>query len=175
VKSNEFKYFTRESMECDFSDDEVDEKYKLVFSFDERSPLKCEYLFDFSKYSDEQKIEIIEELLRYEGDTSLCSVRTKCYNPLRSQTVPEKAQVYSIQVEALFIINHVILSNPYMYSSFPILRNGDGTAIESIGGPLIKKAFLFYHGWLEQARRNGLTETSSKTLPLKNNGQVFWL
>lgn len=174
-QENMNKYFIKENIDCDFHNSESNKYYKLVFSNEKNSVIRCSYFFDFSNYSESQKIEIIEELLSYEGDTSLCSVKPKCYDPKRSQTVPSKVEVYSIQVEALFIINNIILSDPYSYSAFPILRNKEGTMIEAVSGSLVNKAYSFYREWLEQVKKNGLNNiTVKKILPLGNNAEVFW-
>ncbi len=118
---------------------------------------------------------MIEELLSYEGDTNWCSVKPKCYDTKRSQTVPAQAKVYSTQIEALFIINHIILSNPYSFSAFPILRNREGTSIETVDGALVKQAYSLYKKWLLLVKENGLRNVVSKgILPLDDSAEVFW-
>lgn len=174
-QENKHKYFIKERFDCDYQNNEVNKYYKLLF-LNNKFTRKCSYAFDFSDYSDLDKIAMIEELLNYEGDTSLCSMMPNCYNPLRSQTVPREIKVYSTQVEALFIINHIILSNPYMLSAFPILRNRGGKLMESVNGPLIKQAYVLYRNWLAEAKEKGLTNViKDGIIPLKDNGEVYWL
>jgi hypothetical protein len=149
--------------------------YKIEFVKGKNPIVPCSYFFDFKNYNETEKIGMIQELLKYENDTSLCSVKINCYNPKRSQMVPKGIEYYSIQVEALFIINHIILPNPYSYSAFPILRDRNGDNIETIKGGVIKKAFSFYKKWLERVKKEGLAKTiNKKILPLNDENSVFW-
>lgn len=54
-------------------------------------------------------VKPIEELLLLEGDIRLCSLPIICYNPLSSQIYIGEHKNYSIQVEALFVINQLFL------------------------------------------------------------------
>lgn len=175
-KGNMHKYFNKESVSCDFQNKGGSKCYKLIFA-NERSPvLKCGYYFKFSNYSDSEKVKMIEELLSYEGDTSWCSVTPKCYNVKRSQTVPRQIRTYSTQVEALFIINHIISPDPYSFSAFPIIRSRNGDSVESVSGPLIEKAYSYYKEWLKQVKGVGLKAIIDKRiLPLNNDSAVYWL
>lgn len=174
-QENKHNFFIKERIDCDFQNSAVNKYYKLTFL---KSNLisKCSYLNDFSKYSDSEKVEMIEELLEYEGDTSLCSVMPKCYSALRSQTVPLEIKVYSTQVEALFIINHIIVKDPYRLSAFPILKNSGRAVMESVNGPLIKQAYVLYKEWLKEVKKKGLSNlVNNGILPLKNSEEVYWL
>jgi hypothetical protein len=170
------KYFTKENIDCDFQSRGVNKYYKLVFVNDSIGLFKCGYYYDFDNFSDSEKVEMIGELLSYEGDTSLCSKRVACYNVLVSMTVPREIKYYSIQVEALFIINHILLKQPYMFSAFPILRNRGGEPMESVRGPLVEKAYASYKEWFKLVKKNGLKDVvSKKILPLGDNAAVSWL
>ena len=168
-------YFHKASHGCDYNNSNKLSYYKIEFVKGKNPIIPCSYFFDFKNYNESEKIAMIQELLTYEDDTSLCSVKIKCYNPKRSQMIPKGIEHYSIQVEALFIINHIILSDPYSYSAFPILRNRDGDNIETIKGELVKEAFSFYKKWLEKVKKEGLVKMSNKkVLPLKDENSVFW-
>ncbi|MEO8666755.1 MAG: hypothetical protein ABI462_14785 [Ignavibacteria bacterium] len=169
------KYFEKEKINCDFANSPQSSYYKIEFIKQGKPLFQCSYFFDFKDYKEEEKIRMIQELLKYEGDTSLCAVKVNCYNPKRSQTVPKSIEYYSIQVEALFIINHIIFADPYSYSAYPILRDKDGRNIETINGELIKKAFMLYKNWFEKMRITGLTKAiRKKILPLNDVSPVFW-
>jgi hypothetical protein len=136
---------------------------------------RCSYLYTLEYYDEKEKISMIEELLNYEGDTSLCSSRITCYNPKRSQTVPEGIEYYSIQLEALFIINHIILKDPYSFSPYPMLRNFGGYKIETIKGELIQAAYKSYKDWLKYVKKEGLSKTlQNNILPLNEHSSVYW-
>ena len=174
-KSSSSKYFAKEKINCDFANSSQSSYYKIEFIKEGKPLFPCSYFFDFKDYKEVEKIKMIQELLKYEGDTSLCAVKINCYNPKRSQTVPKGIEYYSMQVEALFIINHIILSDPYSYSSFPILRDKGAYNIETIKGELIKEAFVLYKNWLEKVKKEGLSTTiRKKILPLGNESNVFW-
>ena len=111
----------------------------------------------------------------YQGDTSICAINTKGYNISRSQSTPDGCEKYSIQVEALFIINRILFDDPYAYSSFPVLKKNDSSAAESIDGNLIKEAYKSYHDWLEYAKKNGFNNTLKDAIyPLKSSNPVRW-
>jgi hypothetical protein len=168
-------YFHKTSYDCDYNSSGKLTYYKIEFVKEKNPIIPCSYFFDFNNYSENEKIAMIQELLRYENDTSLCSVKIICYDPKRSQTVPNGFENYSIQVEALFIINHIILSAPYSYSAFPILRDWNGNNIETIKGGLIKEAFSRYKMWFEKVEKEGLSKTiKKKILPLDDKSSVIW-
>ena len=168
-------YFHKVSHDCDHNNSNKLSYYKIEFIKGKNPIMPCSYFFDFKNYSESEKIGMIQELLTYEDDTSLCSVKINCYNPKRSQMTPKGIEYYSIQVEALFIINHIILSDPFSYSAFPILRNVGGDNIETIKGNLVKQAFSFYKKWLEKVKKEGLIKMiKKKALPLNNENRVFW-
>ena len=168
-------YFRKTSHSCDYNNSNDLNYYKIEFTKEKNPIIPCSYFFDFKSYNESEKIEMIQELLKYENDTSLCSVKIRCYNPRRSQMVPGGIEYYSIQVEALFIINHIILSDPYYYSAFPMLRDRNDDSIETVKGGLIKDAFSFYKKWLEEVKREGLAKTiNKKILPLNDKSSAVW-
>lgn len=169
------KYFEKEKIDCDFANSPQSSFYKIEFIKQDKPPFPCSYLFDFKNYREEEKIKMIQELLQYEGDTSLCAVKVNCYNPNRSQIVPKNSEYYSLQVEALFIINHIIFTDPYTYSAYPILRDKNGQNIETINGELIRTAFKLYKKWFEKVKITGLTKAiKEKRLPLNDASSIFW-
>jgi hypothetical protein len=169
------KYFKKDKIDCDFVNSKNSSYFKIEFIKTGKPIVPCSYFFDFKDYKEGEKIRMIEELLTYEGDTNLCAIKVNCYNPKRSQTVPKSIKLYSIQVEALFIINHIIFADPYSYSSYPMIRDKGGQIVETINGGLIKKAFILYKNWLLKVKKSGLTKTiRKKILPFDDTSSVFW-
>ena len=119
-------------------------------------------------------IKAIKELLNLEGDTRLSSLPITNYNPLSSQLYMGSCKDYSIQVEALFIINQLILKKPFNYSAYPILVNRSTNKEASISGPIIKNAFQAYKDWLKKITKNGLgSKLSEEMMPLYDS-PVKW-
>lgn len=174
-KNSSSKYFEKEKIDCDFANSPQSSYYKIEFIKQGKPAFPCSYFFDFKNYKEEEKLRMIQELLKYEGDTSLCAVKANCYNQKRSQMVPKSSEYYSLQVEALFIINHIIFTDPYSYSAYPILRDKEGQNIETINGELIKTAFVLYKNWFEKVKTTGLSKAiKEKILPLNDASSVFW-
>ncbi len=85
----------------------------------------------YYSYPDAVKIEMIAELLSFEGDTTPCAKpfclhESSHFSSLSSfiprATLSEKPS-YPIQVEALFLINQIYFEKPFEYSSTTALVN----------------------------------------------------
>ncbi len=116
----------------------------------------------------------IKELLLLEDDVRLCSFPITNYNPLRSQIYLGSCKDYSIQVEALFIINQLILKKPFIYSSYPILVNRATKKEFSIKGSAIKKAFQAYKDWYRKIIKTGIDRIDSEEMMPLYRSQVKW-
>src|ERR1700733_7966209 len=86
-------------------------------------------------------LKTIGELLEYEDDKRLCALQIWNYNPAKSKIYLGKDKSYSVQVEALFIINQLVYSNPFNYAAYPILVDRRTNKTYSIDGSAIHKAF----------------------------------
>ena len=122
---------------------EVQKYFRIQFTGNNSSIL---YPFKVS-HGKFDTLRAIKELLSLEEDVRLCSFPIVCYNPKRSQIYLGTPKDYSIQVEALFIINQIILQDPFDYSSYPILVDKNTKKESSISGSIIKKAFEAYKQW----------------------------
>lgn len=144
--------------------------YKIKFINDTSS-----ISYPISILADEfDTLKAIKELLRLEGDTRLCSLPITNYNPLRSQIYLGTCKDYSIQVEALFIINQLILKKPFNYSSYPILVDKSTKKEASISGSIIKKAFQAYKDWYRKIKKKGFARIEDEeTMPLYGS-QIKW-
>lgn len=124
-------------------------------------------------------IKVIEELLSYEGDERLCSVPITCYSEI-GRCSPNiywgEEKRYSLQTEALFIINQIIFENPclFNYMSNPVLQDLNSKKFESIKGDILVKAYQSYKNWLSRAKKEGISNMLRKHIyPLDNSG-ITW-
>lgn len=118
-------YFEKIQFDCDYINSGKDRYYRIIQNKDSKERTFadiCLYQFDFSLSTEKEKLAMIKELLLFKGDTDNCSIMVKGYNIQSSQIIPDYFKTYSIQVEALFIINHIIFGNPYNYSPYPVLK-----------------------------------------------------
>ena len=98
-------------------------------------------------------LKAIKELLLLEGDIRLCAFPVINYCPARSQLYRGSCRNYSIQVEALFIINQLVFRAPFIYSSFPILVDRNTNIESSISGSIKKKTFTAYKKWYKRIQK----------------------
>lgn len=124
-------------------------------------------------------IKVIEELLSYEGDERLCSVPIMCYSEINScnpNIYWGEEKRFSLQTEALFIINQIIFEKPclFNYMSNPVLQDLNSKKLESIKGDILARAYQSYKMWLSKAKKEGISEMLRKHVyPLDNSG-VTW-
>ena len=119
-------------------------------------------------------LKAIKELLLLENDTRLCSLPITNYNPLRSQIYLGTCKDYSIQVEALFIINQLISKKPFNYASYPILVDRANKKEASVSGSIIKKAFEAYKDWYRKIKKNGIERIESEEAMPLYGSQIKW-
>jgi hypothetical protein len=131
-------------------------------------PLKMNY------YHNIDTIKAIENLLSFEGDTRLCVLEIAKYNPRSSYYWAKKNKNYSVQVEALFMINQLCIPNPFSYSPIPALVDETNKSTGTIDEAVIKKAFQSYKNWLKLVKESSLSKVLSQNImPLDNSG-VKW-
>lgn len=133
-----------------------------------------------NKLSGQERLLLIKELLKYEKDTTTSVMYIVGYNPeyLRLK--------YSIQVEALFIINQIYCDSFYNYSPYPILKSikydslynsynaKSYQELESIDGEIVKEAYSCYKEWFNKIQIMGVdTACKKKIFPL-DNCSVKW-
>lgn len=118
--------------------------------------LLCGYQFDrtFSDYTNEEKVEILEELLSFEGDTSMCA-RVVCNYGSKLFKRP-KTKTYTTQIDALYLFT-VLTTSSYSpnYCPFPVLY--DNLTKEEINNDQkkIKKVFKIYRKWFNDNKKTG--------------------
>ena len=116
-------------------------------------------LFDFIKLSDSSKLLIIEKLLEYENDTSLCCMDaiTWSFNGIEGcRGKPKGVKRYPIQVDALFMINRLCWPRwMELYSCSQVLY--DNKLKKSINNDpkKIKIVFAEYKKWYAECKVKG--------------------
>jgi hypothetical protein len=119
-------------------------------------------------------IALIEELLKFKSDSRVCALPLMYHNSLSSQIYNGKCKSYSIQVEALFIIDQLFFEKPFEYSSIPILVDRKNNDEESIEGIIVIKAFDCYEKWFARVKKVGMMAArKSGDVPLKDC-QIYW-
>jgi hypothetical protein len=114
-------------------------------------------------------LRAIGELLKMEGDTRLCALPVTNFSSARSQIYSGGKKDYSLQVEALFIINQLVYKNAYDYASYPILVDDKTGRLYTVGGVVVSNAFKAYKRWYKHVLGKGISFiTQNKIMPLDN-------
>lgn len=119
-------------------------------------------------------LNAIRDLLSFAGDKRICALPIRNYNRLRSQLYLGGIKNYSIQVEALFIINQLAFPDWYNYSSYPILVNSKNHVEAAISGPLVQEAYNAYKKWYKKLKKYGLTGMRLKKVKPLDETLVKW-
>jgi len=128
---------------------------------------------DSGQLTERDTIAMIGELLRFKGDSRVCVFPVMCYEPSWSQIFMGETKQYSLQVEALFIINQLYFKHPFKYSPFPALVNAGNETVSTIKGKDFKEAYRQYTTWFKQIEKIGLAKAREQDLvPL--HGAVKW-
>lgn len=119
-------------------------------------------------------LALIAELLRFKGDTRLCCLPIMCYSVEASQIYAEKARQYSLQLEALFLINQLYFKHPFRESPYPVLYDPRHKQFARIAGHLLVEAYRYYEQWYAQVKRLGLRESRKQNLAPLANASFHW-
>ncbi|CAM1362491.1 hypothetical protein TPENAI_30028 [Tenacibaculum litopenaei] len=149
-----------------------DKHYKIDFTGANNQVLQPT---DFLKFSDKDKILMIEELLSFEGDSRISSSPFSSYNNLSSQIYTGKSKKHSVQVESLFLINKIFFEKPFNYSSMPVLLDNNTKEEYTVDEESISQVFLAYKKWLSKVKEIGFDSARRKNLdPLENTNFSWW-
>ena len=140
---------------------EISNKYLLKISYQERDSDYMSYsagysLKPFTFLSDSLKIELIEKLLSFENDTSICYNKVTCLIPQYYRGNNPKSLHYELQVEALHMINFIAFTHlSYFYSPFPVLydMNSKKEIVSHSSG--LKDVFSLYRKWFAKIKKKG--------------------
>jgi hypothetical protein len=149
--------------------------YRLLLSNDTSSFFYCDYSFseDIILMDSDSKIEMIEELLSYSGDTSFSSMLMICRDLRVSTSIDSKTR-YQIQVEALYLINYIYFNN-WDRSPFPILISKHGGKDSYNSPEVVKQAYIAYSNWFSKVRKIGISESLIKGIMPLDDSDIFWL
>jgi hypothetical protein len=150
--------------------------YQIILRNKSLGALVYGYLIasEYKIYAHIDTLKAIEELLKFEGDERLCVLEVSKYNPRTSNYWFEKNKDYSLQLEALYLINQIAMEEPFTYSPIPALKDQTTGEKATLGGEIISRAFKSYKKWFEVVKKQGLQKTLSEHYqPLDNSG-ISW-
>lgn len=106
---------------------------------------------------DTTKIRLIEELLYYASDTTMCD--NEIYNLSGNYTVIRKSPLskeYNLTIDALFLINYIALSsNAFYYSPYPLLYDSKSGKEICCGGKELDRVIEVYKKWFKKLKKDG--------------------
>lgn len=118
------------------------------------------------------KLQLIDELLTYEKDTSTCVLPVRKLHPLSTQIDEPTAKKYRIQIEALVLINLLAFgSDVFIYSPYPVLQCIDSGKEIDFDQNTISRVFGVYKNWFNKIKATG---GENFTFPDINNEGVKW-
>jgi hypothetical protein len=162
------------SFQNDIEADSNRKYFKIKFTNDSSDFGSRHYPISYKVHTKLDTLSLIKELLLFEGDTDLCVLPIKCYNPSTSQVYFGKENNYSIQVEALFIINQFYFKKPFFYSPFPIIMSTTTNSLESIKGASIELAYMAYKKWFEKIKAIGINNARRQCLTPFDGFNLEW-
>lgn len=164
-------YFAKKQAYCE--NGSLQRGYRLLLKDDTTALYLCSYLetIRLSIFTEREKILMIEELLRYEKDTSGSAMAVTCYNPKISQYYIGNIQSYTLQVEALYLINIIAFQDPFNYAPYPLLIDKKSGKINT--GDIISQSYKSYKKWLNRVKDMGLQSAETNDIrPL--SGNISW-
>jgi hypothetical protein len=81
---------------------------------------------------------------------------------------------YSIQLEALFLINQFYFDKPFYYSPYPLLKSTKSNKEESIDGEIIEMAYVAYKQWFEKVKEIGFKEAKRQNIEPLEGYPIKW-
>lgn len=145
--------------------------YRIVVN-DDTSIVSPTYPIFFPKEID--TLQAIGELLKFEGDTRRCVFPINNYNLLSADIYRGPKKNYSIQVEALFVINQLFYDEPFKYASYPLLIDRKTKQTAAISGTGVSAAFKSYRKWYKKMCRLGINYMKAKHIHPVDGSTVRW-
>ncbi|WP_299125898.1 hypothetical protein [uncultured Tenacibaculum sp.] len=129
-------------------------------------------MYDFFKnvtsLSENEKIELIEELLKYKGNNRVSKPFILCYNKNLSQMYLGNIKNTTVEIEALLFINQLYFDNPFYYSPYPIIIDSNQKAINN-NQKAMDSVYNSYIKWFEIIKKKGINKAKRENiLPLLN-------
>ncbi|MGJ1227213.1 hypothetical protein ACR78H_16840 [Sphingobacterium siyangense] len=148
------------SKECSILDGVPIEGHKLCLIPKNKNGLPvvmCEYSNGiwFNEYNNDEKLAILEELLSFEGDTSICSKKVCNYGSKKFKK--PKTILYTTQIDALYLFTNLVVSSyAPNYCPFPVLFDRKEKKEINDCQEKISQIFKIYREWLIGLRINGV-------------------
>ena len=117
----------------------------------------CSYspgIFDSTSQAEIFRMAI--ELLAFQGDTRPCALKIVNYNPLSSQIYMGQNTRYTIQLEALFMLNQLFISSPFNYSPHPLLYDKKNKKYLYGTENEMKGIYQLYINWIIRIKEMGI-------------------
>lgn len=115
----------------------------------------CEYSNGiwFNEYNNDEKLAILEVLLSFEGDTSICSKKVCNYGSKKFKK--PKTILYTTQIDALYLFTNLVVSSyAPNYCPFPVLFDRKEKKEINDCQEKISQIFKIYREWLIGLRIN---------------------
>lgn len=161
---------------CTYDTKYSGEKLIIHYTYDTvdlQSPVEY-WLDSFITLSNSVKLLIIEKLLGYEDDTSLCCINVvnRSFNGIEGcKGNPKGVTRYTIQVDALFMINRLVWPKLMeLYSCAPVLYDSKLQKEINSNQEKIKCVFAEYKKWYEECKSKG---SIPRYFPF-NDGRYVW-
>lgn len=120
----------------------------------------------------------LRSLLKFENDTSRCSVKPsnyETYSPLTSThriSDDPYYEFYTISLEALFIFNEIITEESFYLASFPRLRLAKKNEAFTVYDDRIHDVYKIYTIWLNECEKKGTFKIGRH--PLQNSKYTWY-
>lgn len=153
--------------------------YKLIIHYTNDSMKQVAKPYDYNLgflqgINDKTKLELIGMLLQYENDTSLCCLKVYNYSFNGNEGCrgkPKGLTRYTVQVDALFIINRLCWPKLMeLYSCSPVLYDNKLKKEINSDPEKIRCVFKEYKKWFEACKAKGKIE---RYFPF-NDGRYVW-
>lgn len=121
------------------------------------------YFGELPKMTDSVKLFLIETLLSKINDTSVCGkpVEALSYRYRGRHNRNPQSTRYSLQIEALVLINYIALSSDAIsYSPFPVIYDKKREKEITASGKELDDVIKCYKKWFEKIKRKGLKQYS---------------
>lgn len=136
--------------------------------------INCSYFWNkiFNRYSNDEKIKILEELLEYENDKNLSGKKVGKYGFVEENTPNPQTISYTMQTEALYIITLLTMkASSLSYCPYPVLINTKTNKEINNNQKEIKKVYKIYRKWIHENAQNGFVDYAP---PLKRTNYKWY-
>lgn len=90
------------------------------------------------------------------------------------RAVREDSMDYSIQLEALFLINQLVFEHPFNYSATPVLKYTFNRYVSSLDEHLLALAYEGYRRWFKAVQIEGLQAVLTRGYRPLDGTTVEW-